>query len=468
MRASLFPLAAVLIALGCSSSSADSSPRVIPPPDAGNDDSSDGSVVDAGPDVPTPPDPPLRCPVTIPVDTLADKRGQCTFAAGAKVTDTLGVPKDVPSQLPIRHVIVLMKENRAFDHLLFKLHDLQPDVEAVPDSFANDDTTGASIKAFHATTTCIQYDPNHQWTAMHNSIDGGKMDGFVKSAAVTTGTDGHFAISHYEQSDVPFYYWLASTWSIDDRHFSAARSGTSPNRLFMYLGTNDGVRSTDLTYPDPATPTLFDTLDKAAFSWGVYSDGELLSGTLNWDSSHRGAHTFADFLSALDAGTLPNVSFVDARDTVEDEHPTADVQVGEAWTRNVYEHLVKSPQWLRTAMIWTYDEGGGFADHVPPPEKACVARPGNPKDAPYFELGVRVPFAVISPYARPHHVSHVVADHTAITRFIETVFDLPALTSRDGNSDALLDMFDFTTCPPPMATPPGAVPEAGTKGCSRG
>jgi hypothetical protein len=114
-------------------------------------------------------------------------------------------------------------------------------------------------------------------------------------------------------------------------------------------------------------------------------------------------------------------------------------------------------------MIWTYDEAGGFADHVPPPMNACIARPGNPDDTPFFELGIRVPLAVISPWARAHYVSDVVEDHTAITRFIETVFDLPALTARDANSPALLDLFDFG-CSPTLLHPPEA-PLAGTEGC---
>src|SRR6185369_4467428 len=135
----------------------------------------------------------------------------------------------------------------------------------------------------------------------------------------------------------------------------------------------------------------------------------------------------------------------------------------EAWTYKVYQGAVTSPLWPRLALIWTYDEAGGFADHVPPPNEACVARPDNPKDLPFVELGARVPLAVISPYARPHFVSHVVQDHTAVTRFIETVFGVTALTARDANSDALLDMFDFG-CAPALLQPPEA-PPAGTGGC---
>ena len=396
-------------------------------------------------------------------DPLAQMRSACTFTAGAKVADTLGLTATDRAAIKLDHIIVMMKENRSFDHLLGHLHDRgQPDVEAIPPGLTNPDLAGKAFPIAHAPVTCISHDPDHQWSGMHMQVDSGKMDGFVKSAQLSTGTDGSLAMYTYDQPDLPFYYWLASTFALGDRHFPPVRSGTFPNRNFLLLGTADGVTATGAGYPDPATPTIFDALDKAGVTWGVYSDGSLLSGTLDWKLTHPGAHHFADFLAALDAGSLPQVVFVDGIDDVEDEHPTGDLQKGEAWTRNVYQHVIASPLWPTLAMVWTYDEAGGFFDHVPPPNQACVARPVD-KDAKFTELGVRVPIAIISPWARPHHVSHDVHDHTAITRLIETVFDLPALTARDANSTALLDMFDFTGAPP-LATPPPA-PEAGHGGC---
>jgi len=120
---------------------------------------------------------------------------------------------------------------------------------------------------------------------------------------------------------------------------------------------------------------------------------------------------------------------------------------------------VKSPLWEKSAMLFTYDEGGGYFDHVPPPEQACVARP---QDAEFHELGVRVPLVAISPYARRHFVSHVQHEHTSITRLIELLFDLPALTARDANSDALLELFDFEC---PTKDPLPEAPAPGTGGC---
>jgi phospholipase C len=288
------------------------------------------------------------------------------------------------------------------------------------------------------------------------------MDGFVASAAASTGTDGHFVMGYYDAGDFPFYYWLASTYAVDDRHFASEASGTYPNRLFMLLGTADGVTSTGSGFPDPATPTIFDALDAAGITWGVYSEGALLGGALGWTHAHPGTHGFKEFLAALDDGSLPSVAFVDGIENVEDEHPVADVQVGEAWTRTIYTHAAASPLWGELAMVWTYDEAGGFADHVAPPAHVCVARP-VPKDQSFDEPGVRVPFAVISPWAKPHHVSHVFHEHAAIARFIETVFDLPAMTARDANSDALLDLFDFDH--PPRLVPPSPPPPAGSGGC---
>ena len=465
MRSSLVPvLACFVVALGCSSSNDGPNPVGT---DTGADDAGGDEVLDSGAPIaplPTPPDPAITCPITLPADPAADKRASCTFGTGAKAAETLGVPAELAGKFPIRHVIVMMRENRAFDHLLGKLHDVRPEVEAVPSTFANDDKAGVSVQPFHADTTCIHNDPTHQWNAMHAAVDGGKMDGFVKSAADTTGTDGHFVMSYYEPTDLPFDYFLASTWPLNDHHFASVRSGTTPDRLFMLLATNDGVKQTGLDYPDPQTRTTFDGLNAAGFSWGVFTDGSPLEGALNWDRSHPGVAKISDFLAALDAGTLPNVSYVDAAENTEDDHPTADLQRGEKWVKTIYDHAITSPEWERLAIIWTYDEGGAFADHVPPPNVACVARPDNPKDTPYFELGVRVPFAVISPWAKPNYVSHVVQEHTAITRFIETLFGLPALTARDANSPALLDLFDFSSCTPPMLHPKAA-PATGTDGC---
>jgi phospholipase C len=394
------------------------------------------------------------CPSPVPADSSAAARMACTFEAGALPAEH--------APLPIQHIVVMMKENRSFDHIFGGLAALQPDAEVFPAGFTNPDLAGNPVAPFHLTTTCVAHDPGHQWADMHAQVNGGKMDGYVVSAASTTGTDGYFALGYYDANDLPFYYFLASTYALADHYFPSVRSATFPNRDYLLLGTSDGVTATQYTnWPDPSLPSIFDRLDGAGVTWSVYADDHPLEETLNdpnhkWETLHPWQPVSA-LLAELAAGTLPSVVFVDGRENLYDEHPTADVQRGEAWSKRIYDAAVAGPAWDSTVLLFTYDEAGGFFDHVPPPE-ACLARP---QDGMFHELGTRVPLIAISPWARRHYVSKTTKEHTSITRFIETVFNLPSLTARDANSDPLLDMFDFGCQPSPL---PDA-PEAGAGGC---
>jgi phospholipase C len=391
------------------------------------------------------------CPSPVAIDAKAGARSSCTFKAGAMPLDTIGISATDRMAIPIRHVIIVMRENRTYDEYFGQLVKRgQPESEPVPATFAND-----NVKPYHETTTCVKTDPDHSWDGLHKCVNGGRMDGFVK-------TSGSVTMGYYDQSDLPFYYFLANTFALADRHFPSVLGPTYPNRDFLVLGTSDGIQCTCSQFPRAGLPSLMDALEKKGLTWAAYSEmNNPMENTLGtaWRDSHPASrHTVSDFKMALASGNLPAVTFVDSQENTIDEHPPADVQAGEAWTRTLYDALVKSSIWSTTALIWTYDEGGGFADHVPPP-KTCAP---SQSESAFTELGVRVPLIVISPYARRHYVSHVVHEHTSITRFIETVFDLPALTARDANSDALLDMFDFA-CPPNTMVPDA--PAAGTGGC---
>ena len=327
----------------------------------------------------------MTCPSAVAADTTAAQRKACTFKPGALVADTLGLTAAARQKIPLKHIIVMMKENRSYDHYLSQLptHG-QPDAEALPANFTNPDKQGATVAPFHQTTTCVHDDPSHQWAAMHNQVNGGKMDGFVTSAADTTGTDGHYVMGWYGDTDLPFYYFLANTFALSDRYFASARTGTWPNRDYLLLATSDGVTATGSQHPADNTPTIMSALDAKGISWGAYAPGAPFGDALTWTATHAGVHNMAAFKTALANGTLPSVAFVDGPNS---EHPTADVQVGEASTRDLYQALIASPLWPTSAMIWTYDEAGGFFDHVPPPN-SCIPRP---QDSAFFELGARVP-----------------------------------------------------------------------------
>ena len=414
------------------------------------------------------------CGATPVVDPHVADRQACTYAAGAKVADTLGISAADRAKLAIGHVILVVKENRSFDAIYGRLG--RADVEGVPTTASNPDKAGAAVGVYHEATTCVQLDPSHQWSNMHAMWDGGKLDGFVTNAIDNTvgpdeltkaTTDGKFVMGGFTPEDLPFYAFLANTYALADHYHCSALSGTWANRLYLYAGQSYGVKNTGTNFVPDGTKTVFDALDTAGVTWGVYSDDDfpldvaLLS--LGWNADHLGVHKTAAFFEALKAGTLPQVVFIDAKLNNEDEHPPADVQKGEAWTKAIYDAVVGSSIWLDkdgkgVALVYTYDESGGFYDHVVPPA-ACLAAPDQ---AEFDHLGFRVPFVMISPFARQKYVSHTVHSHSSLLRFLEVLYDLPAMSARDANADALLDMFDFNCAP--LKTPPTA-PASGTGGC---
>ena len=221
---------------------------------------------------------------------------------------------------------------------------------------------------------------------MATQVDSGLMDGFVIAARFSSASDGVFALSYYEQSDLPFYYWLASTYALNDRHFPAVRSGTFPNRDYLLLGTSDGVVDTG-DYPHPDTPTIFDAFDRAGVTWRAYSDGSLFSGSLGWDLTHKNTGRFADFIADLDGATLPQVAFVDGLDNVEDKSIRPAI-CNTARRGRVISTSTRSP--AVTGMRWRSfgrTTKPAVFDHVPPPDNLCVARP---QDADFHLAGVRV------------------------------------------------------------------------------
>jgi phospholipase C len=421
----------------------------------------------------------------------AAERQSCTFKPGARVATTLGDSNLTDAQHKIRHVIVMMKENRSFDHLFGGLADAgKSDVELPPANWSNPDATGTMVPIFAAHNTCFGLDPEHQSAQMVIDWDNGAMDGFVKNAQAsstdpisgTTGvpTDGHFVMAEHSEADLPFYYFLAKTYALADHYHSAALAGTWANRLYTICASSYGVKDTGVDFPPKlAGKRIFDALDTAKVSWGVYSDSpspfEYTFFLQALDPAN--IHPTAQFFTDLSSGSLPSVVFVEGDSTSDsgkaqtssDEHPPADLQVGEAWSKTIYDAVTTSPLWYdpatgdSAALLWTYDENGSFADHVPPPP-ACPPAGVSTNDMVYFtHYGPRVPFVVVSPYARPGYVSHVTHSHTSMTRLIEAIWDLGALTERDANSDALLDMFDFSAAA--LATPPAA-PAAGKGGCN--
>jgi phospholipase C len=402
-------------------------------------------------------------------DSREKQRLACQFTAGTLATDSVGPERPHGERIPIDTIVVLMQENRSYDHYLGRLHDLgQEDAEEVPANAANPDPTGGpALFPFHQQRECEVADLNHSWTGTHQSVDNGKMDGFAAANVDPSDPSGHRTMGYYTDDDLPYYYGLANSFAIGDRYFASVLGPTDPNRFYLVAGTSFGHISND-TPEGPssfAQRTLFNLLDEAGISWKIYQSQFTFALLFAYVRNERRSNLkpIADFATDAAAGTLPEVALIDlegdAAPNVElDEHPPSNVQVGQKFVAGLLDALMSGPQWSRSALFLTYDEHGGYFDHVPP-AKACVPdeispilEPGDDFAASFDHTGVRVPLIVVSPFARRHFVSHVVYDHTSILRFIETRFELPALTARDANADPMLDLFDFAS--PPLLQPP--------------
>lgn len=414
-----------------------------------------------------PPDKPNPCPTD---SALAARRQACEFGPGALTTDTVG--SCTGSSIPIEHVVILMQENRSFDQYFghLKGHGQDDvDVPATPPSNPVPSGTGNPAVWYHESRYCVE-DTDHGWGASHEQYHGGLNDGFATSNATTLDPSGARAMGYYEQSDLPFYYELASTFAISDRFFCSLLGPTYPNRMYLAAGTSFGIVTTQITkLAPPGVPNVYRALNDKSVTWKVYSSNipsVLLFPDFATDPQQAVHIAKADdFLNDAANGQLPQVSFLDASfdiapDLETDEHPPANIQLGQHWVWQRVKALIDSPEWSSSALFITYDEHGGLYDHVPPPA-ACV-----PDDTPpvqqaelgaFDRLGFRVPLFVVSPWAKRHFVSHEVHSHTSILRFLAAKFGLPAFTKRDANSDALLDLFDFrapATDKPAFAEPP--------------
>jgi phospholipase C len=371
----------------------------------------------------------------------------------------------------VKHVVVLMQENRSADHYLGQLSKSgQPDYEAEP-ATGNPDPLhpGTTIPPFHKSTLCETKDLSHSWNATHQEWDNGAMDGFTAANDINSENsdpadpNGSRTMGYYDAGELPFYYSLFNTFATGDRYFASVLSQTFPNRYYLLAGTSFG--HIDNAFPPAGgwkQKTIFDLLGDAGVTWKIYYSQFAFGGFFSYVKQHEQGHVapMSQYFEDTKNGNLPEVSFVDPSflgEAENDEHPPTNVQDGQKFTYDVVSALEGSADWGSSALFLTYDEHGGFYDHVPPP---LAPKPDNippmlgATDTPgaFDRYGIRVPAAVISPFAKSHFVSHVVHDHTSILRFIETRYGLSSLTARDAAADPMLEFFDFAN--PPFVTPP--------------
>ncbi|HEY2813453.1 MAG TPA: alkaline phosphatase family protein [Acidimicrobiales bacterium] len=373
----------------------------------------------------------------------------------------LSKPEGTDTIPQIEHVIVLMMENHSYDNylgMLSRADGFTRDPSGKPTN-ANPDANGQPLRAFHMANTCqLQRQPSQAWDASHKQLGQGDNSGFVQSDS------GPVAMGYWTADDIPFYYGLANTFPVCDRWFSSCLAQTFPNRRFLLAATALGTINNDLSIvtngPQPPNGTIMDLLNRHTIPWRDYYTS-LPSAALYLPLFNANADKIAhieQFFTDAAAGTLPAFSLVEPDYDKNSEENADDITLGESFSAKVINAAMQGPGWDKTLLIWNYDEHGGYYDHVVPP--AAVAPDNVPPmitaanvQAGYDQYGFRVPAVVVSPFAKKDYVSHVVHDHTSILAFIETKYNLPALTERDAHADNLLDSLDLTG-DPAFLTPP--------------
>jgi phospholipase C len=451
----------------------------------------------------------------------------------------------------INHIIFLAQENRSFDHYFGELRrywamngypdqsydglpqfnpksGIAPLYGPPPSNPTCDpayppprecvyDSKSPSLGSTHLLTQCTE-NTSPSWNEGHTDWDiddpvgndPATLNGFAFSAAHDARAEennfydkiGKRAMGYYNDSDLNYYYFMASNFATSDRWFSPAMTRTHPNRWYLVAATSQGYVypvGTDQRDQNLLTAqTIFQELQNAGITWKIYVNptDSACSGppydpacllTLSYIQYFQWGQTIptlyptnigtigipnSDFDNDLANGTLPSVAQIEpATDAGLDEHPSVTdsqpswIQLGAAYVAGILNQFMASQYWQDSAFILTYDEGGGIYDHVSP--QAAVSPDGikpidllpgdtcTEVDGPtcnFTWTGYRVPLVVISPFTKQNYVSHTVADTTAILKLIETRFNLPSLTKRDAAQMDMTEFFDFTN--PPWQTPP--------------
>ncbi len=399
--------------------------------------------------------------------------GQRAARAGLAIPNppplSMPAPLADPAGLGIEHIVVIMMENRSTDHLLA----WHPTADIALDRTFFD-TAGHSHQPYdlgHIYMGCGKADPNHNYDGGRTHLNGGAMDGFLKTAPV----GDLLPIGYYSEAARPWFNSLARNFTVCDRYFCSTLTSTFPNRMFVHAAATDRLSN---SFNQSTLPTIWDRIaDTDGEVTGACYFQDLPTTARWWQKYIPITHRIEKFYADAAAGTLPNVVYVDPRALEEgntgssgDDHPHADIRVGEHFMQSVFNAVAHSPLWAKTVFIITYDEWGGFFDHVAPP-RVHDASSGLDTDLVDGKalLGLRVPTIVASPWTkgdpRNPRVSSATFDHSSIPKLIESVFGLDRIssTSRDNSTDiadlaVTFDPANYDPTLPALGTAPLVVP----------
>ena len=390
----------------------------------------------------------------------ADRRHRGAFETGPLPYPEQPAGTD---QIPeIEHFVVVMMENHSFDNILGMLGrgdcwplgvDGRPTV-ALPDGHGN------LVRAFHMPSECQTNGVGQNWNLAHHALVNGNR-GFVEAS---TGE----SLGFFRGSDLPFTWDMARTFPIADRWFASLLGQTDPQRRFLFAGTSLGQISDQLNLDSPPNGTIFDQFNRYGITWKNYFSSLPSIGVwlplLSEPSMTKNITNVSNFYADAAAGLLPQFSLVDPDFGRSSQENPQDIQFGDQFLAGVVNAVMSGPQWSKTMLIWTYDEWGGWYDHVTPPAAVPPDRVQpqlSPNQVPgrFDQYGFRVPAGVVSPFAKRRFVSHTVYDHTSVLKTVERKWNLPALTRRDASANDLFEMVDLHASPA-FATPPKLEPPA--------
>jgi phospholipase C len=399
----------------------------------------------------------------------------------------------LPGIKQLQHVVVLMMENRSFDHMLGALHSVNPAIDGIRGDETNPDTTGVPV----TTTLTAEYqsqldpDPDHHFAAVDLQIFGGvtasqdpsrtaTMQGFVKSYynQQRSVEHSHLIMKCFPTAKLPVLTKLATEYAVFNRWFSSIPGPTLCNRAFAHYGTSFGQVSMDLFYWNKQFKSIYERLNDNGHSTRLYYFDEASSSleVVNLLKNQPALFgTYKDFLNACKRNELPEYCFVEPNYTDHDspdgigeliacdQHPDHDVRAGEQFIASVYNAIRNNPKlWPTTALLIVYDEHGGIYDHVPPPactpDSPFVAQPkdtGTPDPFYFDRLGVRVPAILVSPWVARGSVINDLFEHASIPATITEYFlgDYAERSKREAAAATFLgylsqpEMRDEDQCP---------------------
>lgn len=391
----------------------------------------------------------------LPFGIVAGAIFATTVMVAVPVEQAHAQDEGAPTRTPIKHFVSLMQENHSFDNYFgnFPGADGPPANACMPRDLSRPQR--GCVKRFHVGNLAVE-DMGHSNAVYLSQRNEGKMDGFL-SAYVPKGVRTETPMGYYDDRDIPFYWNVAENYVLFDRFFTSAAGGSVRNHMYWVSGDPGNTEADTIPAEGFDAATIFDRLEAVHISWKFYVQN--YDPAINLDNPGTGDRAaqvvwapllnfrryiddpdlmshivpLDEYYRDLEQGTLPAVSYIVPSGA--SEHPPGSIQAGESFVRGLITALMRSSSWSTSAFHWTYDDWGGWYDHVAPPV------------VDEFGLGFRVPALLVSPYARRGHVDSTTLEFASIVKFITHNWGLEPLTDRDRQAGSMLGAFDFEAPP---------------------